>query len=460
MLFNSLDFVVFLAVVYPLYFALRRRQRAVLLLASLFFYGYWSPPYLLLILASVAVDFVAAQRIHASRGSTRRLWLTASVVANLGILATFKYEGFFAANAAAVFGALGLDWAPPQLTLLLPMGISFYTFQSMAYSIDVYRGRFRPLTRFRDVLLFVSFFPQLVAGPIMRPSDLVPQFRDDVRLDPQALAEGLSRMGKGLVKKLLFADTLGAYVNLVFADPGQFDAGQILLAVYAFAIQIYCDFSGYTDIAIGLGRTLGYSIPENFAHPYHARSITEFWRRWHISLSSWLRDYLYIPLGGNRRGPSRTYVNLLITMAIGGLWHGAAWTFVIWGVLHGVLLAVERRLGLRDALSPPALGGLLRGLITFHLVCLGWVFFRAANLADAGLILQTLANGGWQIDSLNGYMSTLVVVFVVLHELERRWPLARFAHTRGGLAVGMAALAASLAMMLNRVPAEFIYFQF
>ena len=460
MLFNSLDFLIFLAVVTPLYFLLPRVQRSLLLAASLFFYGYWNPPYLLLIFLSAAVDFFAAQRIARSRGRVRGLWLGASVATNLGILATFKYAGFLTENLAVLTSALGLDWIPAQVSLLLPMGISFYTFQSLAYSIEVYRGRYQPLSRFRDLLLFVSFFPQLVAGPIVRPAYLVPQLRDGVRFDAEAFTGGMARVGKGLAKKLLVADVLGAYVNTVFANPSQFDAAQMLMAIYAFAIQIYCDFSGYTDIALGVARSLGYRLPENFAYPYHAGSITEFWRRWHMSLSTWLRDYLYISLGGNRRGGGRTYLNLMLTMLLGGLWHGAAWTFVLWGGLHGAVLILERVLGVRDRKSRTALEATLRGLLTFHLVCLGWIFFRAEDLGAAKAVIDTLIHGAWSLSTLEPYLVGLMAAFALAHEVDRRWSFEVISRTPLGLAGSLAAIAISVAVLLHGTPSEFIYFQF
>jgi D-alanyl-lipoteichoic acid acyltransferase DltB (MBOAT superfamily) len=461
-LFNSLDFIIFLCVVLPLYFVLRAHQRALLLAASLFFYGYWNPPYLILILISVGVDYVASRRIAAGAGSERRLWLGASILTNLGILGTFKYYGFFMANAEALAHSLGLGWTAPAMSLLLPMGISFYTFQSMAYTIDVYRSDFPPIHSFWRLLLFVTFFPQLVAGPIMRPAHLVPQLADGRRFDPEAFSEGMVRVARGLIKKLLFADTLGVYSNLVFSNPGDFNAIQTLLGVYAFAIQIYCDFSGYSDIAIGVARAIGYRIPENFDHPYESRSITEFWRRWHMSLSTWLRDYLYIPLGGNRKGPSRTYINLMLTMLIGGLWHGAAWNFVFWGGIHGGLLAVERVLGIGTSTAERMSPGwsAVRWIVTLHLVCFAWIFFRADGLDAAFQVLLNLVQGGWSVATLDLHMLNLLLLFVVASAIAPRLDWPRLSHHPVGVAGAMTALGVALLMMVQRVPTEFIYFQF
>ena len=462
MLFNSLAFCGFLATVYVLYFSLPRLQLATLLLSGLLFYGWWNPPYLLLFLFTVGLDFVVGAKAAPSAGGNRKAWLVASVIANLTILGTFKYYNFFMRSAAEGLGALGVHWVPPAFTLLLPMGISFYTFQSMAYTIDCYRGTCEPIRRFDRFLLFVSFFPHLVAGPIMRPENLVPQFRDGVRFRADWMAVGAVQIARGYAKKLFIADGLAPYVNRVFTHPEQFDRLQRLVAVYAFAVQIYCDVSGYSDIAIGLGRTLGYTIPVNFLHPYQSLSITEFWRRWHISLSSWLRDYLYVPLGGNRVGPKRTYVNLMLTMLLGGLWHGAAFNFIVWGGIHGGLLAIERYFGV--AATPradlPLWQVWLRRLVVFHLVCIAWVFFRAETFWGAIAIFRGILGGGGDWLHLSPMVLLWLGVFTLAHEVSRRLDWLDIARRPVALGVSLSVLVISVLVMFRRIPSEFIYFQF
>jgi len=462
MLFNSMAFLGFLAVVYALYFTLPRIQLHLLLVSGLLFYGWWNPPYLLLFLFTVGLDFLVGQRTAPGAGGHRKAWVVASVIANLTILGTFKYYNFFMSSSAEILALAGIQWTPPPFTLLLPMGISFYTFQSMAYTIDCYRGTIAPEKRFDRFLLFVSFFPHLVAGPIMRPEVMIPQFRNGVRPRIDWFALGLVQIARGYAKKLFIADSLAPYVNEVFGHPGDYSGPQLLLAVYAFAAQIYCDFSGYTDIAIGLGRTLGYAIPVNFDHPYQSLSITEFWRRWHISLSSWLRDYLYVPLGGNRKGTRRTYINLLLTMLLGGLWHGAAFNFIIWGGIHGALLAIERFLGVQA--TPPA--GLplwqvwARRLLVFHLVCLAWIFFRAETFASAMTILGGILGDLGTPTQLSRFVLGWLVAFVALHEVSRRLQWSRLARHPAAIGVSAVVIALSIMVIFRRIPSEFIYFQF
>ncbi|MFZ4576746.1 MAG: MBOAT family O-acyltransferase [Myxococcota bacterium] len=462
MLFNSLAFCCFLSVVYVLYFSLPRIQLMTLLLSGLLFYGWWNPPYLLLFLFTVGLDFIVGAKAAPSAGGHRKAWLVASIIANLSILGTFKYYNFFVHSAAEGLASLGIPWTPPAFTLLLPMGISFYTFQSMAYTIDCYRGTCKPIARFDRFLLFVSFFPHLVAGPIMRPENLVPQFRDGVRFRADWMALGAVQIARGYAKKLFIADGLAPYVNRVFTHPEQFSQAQLLVAVYAFAVQIYCDFSGYSDIAIGLGRTLGYTIPINFQHPYQSLSVTEFWRRWHISLSSWLRDYLYVPLGGSRSGPKRTYVNLMLTMVLGGLWHGAAFNFIVWGTIHGAMLAIERWLGVSATARAdlPLWQVWVRRLVVFHLVCVAWVFFRAETFSGAVAVLRGIFGG----TSSGGAVSIMVLgwiaVFFVCHEVSRRVDWLKLSRHPLALGLSLSLLVVSVLVMFRRIPSEFIYFQF
>jgi D-alanyl-lipoteichoic acid acyltransferase DltB (MBOAT superfamily) len=398
LLFNSLEFAVFLVFVLALYLCLpQRAQNRMLLVASYVFYGAWDWRFLGLIALSTLIDYAVGLRIAASDDPARRKrWVVVSIVSNLGILGAFKYAGFFAASLGRLGEALGLDVSPPVLSIVLPVGISFYTFQTLSYTIDVYRGLLKPTRNLLDFALFVSFFPQLVAGPIERATRLLPQIEGARRTTSQQLASGAWLILWGTFKKVVVADNLGALVNAVYAPGAEPTGLEVLFATYAFAFQIYGDFSGYTDVARGVARLLGVELMLNFDLPYLATSPADFWRRWHISLSSWLRDYLYIPLGGNRKGRARTYVNLMLTMLLGGLWHGAAWTFVVWGAYQGLLLALHRALAPWLArVAPTTAAGraawwLVRVVVTFHLVCLGWLVFRAASLDDVLRLLGTL----------------------------------------------------------------------
>jgi len=393
-LFNSIAFLVFFPVVVALYFTLPYRWRWIwLLAASYFFYMYWRVEYALLIFGSTVVDFFVAQKMAATVEKSKRMpWLMLSFATNLGLLFTFKYYGFFADSAAIAASTVGMDFAAPALNLLLPVGISFYTFQTLGYSIDVYRGQIEPERHFGRFALYVSFFPQLVAGPIERAGRLLPQLREDQDFDYDRALDGLQQMTRGMFKKVVVADRLAVYVNSVYADPGSFSGLQLIVATYFFAFQIYCDFSGYSDIAIGAAKVLGIDLMENFRRPYLATSVSDFWKRWHISLSTWFRDYLYIPLGGNRVSKGRWYANLFIVFVVSGLWHGANWTFVVWGALHGgyligaILTASWRERALPRAGSPSR--WTFDVVVTFHLALVAWVFFRANNVTDAFLIFS------------------------------------------------------------------------
>ena len=399
MLFTQTEFLcLFVAVLaWTLTARTVRARNLGLLAASYYFYAWWDWRFLGLILLSTAVDFLVGRAMASAVGTARRRLLLVSLVTNLGLLGFFKYAGFFVASFRAAFGPLleplGFHLGP-LMDIVLPVGISFYTFQTLSYTIDVYRGRLQPCDRVVDFALFVAFFPQLVAGPIVRAADLLPQLREPRRPTWPRMWLGFRQFTFGLFKKLFIADRMAMFVDPVFANPGGFDAVTTWLAVTCYAVQIYCDFSGYSDMAIGIARGLGFDFEENFDHPYLSRSITEFWRRWHISLSSWLRDYLYIPLGGNRRGRRRTYINLMATMLLGGLWHGAAWTFVAWGLIHGLALAGDRATRpWRDAhltAIPNWLRGTTGWVTTTVVVLVAWVFFRAAGFADAWSFLQTM----------------------------------------------------------------------
>ena len=394
MQFNSSVFALFLAVLLALYGVVRRAgaRKALLLVASYLFYAQWDWRYLSLLVLSTGVDYIAGARMQAaSQPARRRLWLLASLITNLGVLATFKYGNFLLGSLDPLWSQFGI--VVPELPTEIPVGISFYTFQTLSYTIDIYRRKTKPTKSLLDFALFVSFFPQLVAGPIVRSTEFLPQLKSMQNLQAERVASGLQRFLLGLFKKVVIADNVALFVDNVFASPGEHGALTLWCGAWGFALQIYCDFSAYTDMALGAARAFGFKLPENFDAPYLSRSITEFWRRWHLSLSSWLRDYLYIPLGGSRHGAAKTYRNLMATMLLGGLWHGASWTFVLWGGLHGLFLAVERLRGVRveeDASAGWTLGAIVRGLFTFQLVSITWVVFRASDFTELGIYVERM----------------------------------------------------------------------
>ncbi len=343
MLFNSLQFLLFFPVVTALYFLASQRLRwVVLLAASCVFYAAFIPKYLLILAFLILVDYVAGRGIENAEGRRRRMLLLMSLVANIGLLCVFKYLDFADQNLNALFAWAGLDWVIPQLNIILPIGLSFHTFQAMSYTIEVYRGRQKAERHLGIYALYVMFYPQLVAGPIERPYQLLHQFREHHEFDLPRVSDGLKLMLWGFFKKVVIADRIGLYVNQVYEAPTSHHGWSLIVATYFFAFQIYCDFSGYTDIAIGAAQVMGFRLMDNFNRPYFAKSIAEFWRRWHISLSSWFRDYLYFPLGGNRVPVPRWCFNISIVFLLSGLWHGASWTFVVWGALHGFYILVGR----------------------------------------------------------------------------------------------------------------------
>jgi len=392
MLFNSFPFAYFFAALLPTYWLLRnhyRWQNLLLLTAGYFFYACWNPKFLTLLIVSTVMDYacgIAVDRIEAPR--KRKAFVALSMALNLGMLGYFKYFNFFAESLHVSLARAGLNVPLTQLNVVLPIGISFYTFQSMSYVIDVYRKDIKPTRNLIEFATFVSFFPHLVAGPIMRPTTLLPQVANPRAFDIQRFYQGAYLIFWGLTKKVVVADNLATIVNDVFNRWETIDGGLALLAVYAFAFQIYCDFSGYTDAARGIAKCLGFELALNFNLPYFAANPRDFWARWHISLSTWLRDYLYIPLGGSRGGKALLYRNLMLTMIIGGLWHGAAWTFVLWGLYQGILLVGHRvlepwlnRINPTDPIDR-ACWKFVRIVTTFHLVCFGWLIFRASSVGQ------------------------------------------------------------------------------
>jgi D-alanyl-lipoteichoic acid acyltransferase DltB (MBOAT superfamily) len=428
MLFNSLQFALFLPLVFTVHWTLPHRGRIVfLLIASYLFYGWWDPRFLTLIAISTLVDYFVARALETTADERRRrLVFLMSIVANLGILGFFKYSGFFVQSAADLLNSLGVEANPAFLRVVLPVGISFYTFQTMSYTFDVFRRRIPAERDLLSFALFVSYFPQLVAGPIERAGRLLPQIKAERDFPSwERIASGLVLIGLGLFKKVAIADVMAPIANAAFANPSSQSSLALLVGVYAFALQIYGDFSGYTDIARGASRLFGIELMRNFEQPYLSRNITEFWRTWHVSLSSWLHDYLYVPLGGNRKGPRRTYLNLMIVMVLGGLWHGAAWTFVVWGTLHGIFLAVHRMLG---HYSPRGFQGrfsfrrdVLRALLTFNLVCVAWVFFRAPSIESAWDYLSGLVAFRPGLPETSWIMLLVpAVVLILLFDLAQR----------------------------------------
>lgn len=435
--FNRFDFWVFFTVVlliFSLVYKKARFRNFYLTLFSLFFYWKSGGFYFLLLIFSTILDYTIGKAIYKSDKAARRKWLVAlSIAVNLGVLAYFKYSGFIVGNINEVFGtdfiavdifaALSNALTASQFnieSIFLPIGISFYTFQTISYTVDVYRKKVKPVNDMLDFAFYVSFFPQLVAGPIVRASEFVPQIYKPYNLTREVMGKALFLIMAGLIKKILIADYLGAnFVGMVFDDPAKFTGFQNLTAIYGFAFQIYGDFSGYTDIAIGIALLLGFRLPLNFNSPYKAINITDFWRRWHISLSRWLKDYLYIPLGGNRKGKFNTYKNLMITMLLGGLWHGAAWRFILWGGLHGVALAVHK-LFMDFMGNNPAKhwwGKILWAIVTFHFVCFCWVFFASKDMHSAGLMLgQVFNNFYFDLipETIAGYRNIYLVLLVAL----------------------------------------------
>ena len=365
----------------------RSARQMLLLVASAVFYGSGTTWHLLVLALPAFVDYACAIRIEDSDDAEeRRRWLLLSLVSNLGLLGYFKYADFFVDNVSALFG---FDVGP--MDAALPVGISFFVFKTLSYTIDVYRREIPACRSLWRYGMFVSFFPELVAGPIVRASVFLPQMERSLQLKWQRTAVGLQIILLGLTKKLFIADRLATFVDPVFTTPGAYSQSTVIAAVIAYSLQIYCDFSGYSDMAIGIARIIGFDLPENFDMPYIATSITEFWRRWHMTLSQWLRDYLYIPLGGNRKGRARTYANLMITMLLGGLWHGASWTFVFWGLLHGVALAVHKMAGRRSDAPRSATRRVASWAATYAFVCIAWVFFRAQDFGTAWLVLRKMS---------------------------------------------------------------------
>jgi alginate O-acetyltransferase complex protein AlgI len=479
MLFNSLQFAVFFPVVATAFFLLSQRWRVHwLLVASCVFYMAFIPAYIFVLLATILIDYFAGIFIERSDGSRRKLLLWVSVFSTCTVLFVFKYFGFFTGSFVGLADLLGLHLSRPVVRIILPVGLSFHTFQSLSYVIEVYYGRQKAETNFIVYATYVMFFPQLVAGPIERPQNLLHQFRERHDFDYAQVTAGLKRMAWGFFKKLVVADRLSLYVNDVYAAPRQFNGLQLTIATFFFAYQIYCDFSGYSDIAIGAAQVLGFRLMENFRTPYYSKSITEFWRRWHISLSTWFKDYVYIPLGGNRVPKSHRVVNLLITFALSGLWHGANWTFVAWGALNGIYLVSgwltrewrDRFFELWGLTPESRLRQSSMWLTTFLLTCCAWILFRARSMADAAYVFTHLGRG-WNIHSIATEQFLMrqfpvAIAAIVVLEMGQRWEQ----HVSVPSYVGKMQVAMRWALYAGFVmavvmfgvyqKAQFIYFQF
>ncbi len=471
MLFNSFTFLIFFPIVCILYYAIPtvKFKNMFLLLASYYFYMNWKPIYAVLILTSTVLTYVCGLLVEKYTNNRRKqkTALTISLLLNFGILFVFKYFNFINDSIFSLFTDLGIHWAIPNLDILLPVGISFYTFQAVGYSIDVYRGTIKAERNFTTYALFVSFFPQLVAGPIERASNLLPQFYIKHPFDADNTAEGIKQMIWGFFMKLCVADVLSTYVDAVYNNVANHNGTSMLLATVLFAFQIYCDFAGYSNIAIGAARIMGFRLMENFRQPYLSSSIKEFWKRWHISLSTWFMDYVYIPLGGNRVKLSRHLINLMITFLVSGLWHGANWTFVCWGALHGAYIVAETlfRKIKSDNKDKSGISKLFDTVACFGLVCFAWIFFRANTIGDAFIIVHKIFTnvGGVFVDEevfIYGFAALSILIFKDIKDASHlNFHLLHSKH--GVISIVSVIFLITYIMLFGALNAgSFIYFQF
>jgi len=470
--FHSLDYFLFLAfVVCGWWLTARSAFRFVLLLlASCAFYMAWNPGYLIFVLLSIGIDYLCATgMVSAPDEKGRRAWLALSLTTNLGLLGTFKYFNFFSSSVTDLLGLVGVHATAPRLDVLLPVGISFYTFESLSYTIDVYRGQIAPARSFSRFACFITFFPHLVAGPIVRASDFLPQLDKAPRLTGRDVGEGMFLIATGLIKKVIFADYLAVnLIDRVFDDPTAYSSAEVMIGLYAYTLQIFCDFSGYTDVARGSGMLFGLQLPENFDRPYLAKSPAEFWRRWHMTLSTWLRDYLYFPLGGSKVPPGRAYFNLFTTVALVGLWHGAAWTFVLYGCLHGAAMVVHRYFYRRAGRSADSKDSwpmrVLKIAGTLHFVVLSRIFFRASSFSNAADVWHQLTEGSLGLFHITSSVWALLAFGYAAHFT----PKGLFDGIRQGFvrlpapAQGavLAGVAGGLMLVATENVVPYIYFQF
>ena len=473
MLFNSFIFFIFLGVVLPIFYMLPSKmgKNIFLLISSYFFYGYWDWRFLFLLITSTCIDYFVGKALYKTKNVKKRksfLWI--SLFANLGILGVFKYFNFFIESFTDLSFKFGWNLDYLHLNIILPVGISFYTFQTLSYTLDIYRQKLKPTTNFIDFALFVSFFPQLVAGPIERASALLPQLSKKLSPTKEQIESGIVLIITGLFRKVMIGDTAGKYVDHIFGDLNGYASIEVLAALVLFSIQIYADFSGYSRIARGTSKLLGVELMKNFEQPYLSRNITEFWRRWHISLSSWLKDYLYISLGGNRSGRIRTYINLMLTMLLGGLWHGASWNFVIWGGLHGVYLTIHKLyLGNKkpdtNNIKKLNLQTCFQIFLTYILVLFTWLFFRSTSWQSTKLFFSKIIH--WQASQYTSLFFTItisyIILTIVLDALEYKYDhdyLLKLKSKSITLGVLFAMLMVTFIYMFQSDPLPFIYFQF
>ncbi len=472
--FNTYTFLIFFIILLVIHYALRnwKLQKSNLLVASYLFYSAWNPLFVLLLISSTLIDWLLAKRIfYAENKTSKKRYLILSLLVNLGLLGYFKYGNFLVDNSIMLFKLIGIDFQPASLDIILPVGISFYTFQTLSYTIDTYRGKIKPGTSFLDYALYVSFFPQLVAGPIVRANDFLPQCETPRKASQDQFGWGLSLLTIGLFMKIMIADTLLApVVDRVYNHPEQFGTLETWTAIFAFSGQIFSDFAGYSTSAIGVALCLGFVLPDNFKAPYAALGFSDFWQRWHISLSTWLRDYLYISLGGNRISALRTSMNLMLTMLIGGLWHGASWLFVIWGGLHGLYLIIEHKIR-NSPIKTHNMSSLTRILLilmTFIIISLTWIFFRSRSMSDAmtifGNLFQNSVISGKPILSMTEIAMTLTTSLSLLlwHIYRRNSTVECFFTALSPIARGilLAAMIMTLFLFASGDDRAFIYFQF
>ena len=418
MLFNSISFAIFLPIIFILYWFINNRslrlQNILLLVASYFFYAFWDWRFLFLLVFSTLLDyFTGIKMSEADNARTKKFWFLVSIIVNLTFLGFFKYYNFFIESFTELIASVGLKINPFTLKIILPVGISFYTFHGLSYVIDIYRSRIKAEKNFIDYSVFVCFFPLLVAGPIERATHLLPQVKNRREFSQSMFNSGIIQIAVGLFRKIVIADTLALYVDTVYENPGIYNSSTLVLATIFYAFQIYFDFAGYSDIAIGTAKLFGFNLLQNFNLPYFSKSITEFWRKWHMSLSYWLRDYLYIELGGNRHGILKTYRNLMLTMLLGGLWHGSNWTFIIWGGIHGLALSIEKFVKSKKAFGFLQKFNSLGYLYTFTVIGFGWIFFRAVNLKSAFIIVAGILKFNFSMPFINDINFMINSVFVL-----------------------------------------------
>lgn len=476
MLFNSFVFLIYLPIVLGLYYLLPKNYKKItLLISSYIFYGYWDYRFLSLLLLSTVIDYFLGLSIYNSNDQhKKKLFLILSMVSNLSILGVFKYFNFFVNSFNELIKPLGGSLDYVHLYIVLPVGISFYTFQTMSYTIDVYRKKMQPTHSFIDFAVFVSFFPQLVAGPIERASNLLPQFKTPPKATMVQIEKGITLIVLGLFKKVMLGDVTGRIVDNIFAQPSLYKSSELIAGLILFSIQIYADFSGYSNIARGTAKLFGVELMKNFEQPYLSSNITEFWRRWHISLSSWLKDYLYISLGGNRKGEKRTYINLMLTMLLGGLWHGASWNFVIWGGLHGIYLAfhkmmlgkkkIQERFEYTDFKS--LLIFITKVFFTFILVLITWLFFRATDFNTIQIFVSKMIH--WEsseftwrfVKITSAFFSVMLIYDIFEYYLRKHTFVLAIKEKAFAYGILSAMFIVTCVFLFQSKPLPFVYFQF